>query len=206
MNHKYKVIFKIAFIALLISSCKHKSLIDEKISEYISKNAHNPDSYEPVSTTAIDTVTEIEYVREKIKDKLSSIHTDSTDVERNSSTLKTDSSSVALHQEIQDRHRKEKGNIYGAIDSLELASAINDVGFWIKQLATSQDRLQKDKDELRKFEFHLDSIQKNSNPNNIYRYHFLHQFRGRVPLGGMMLKNAFVETDKDYNILSFDEQ
>lgn len=193
-------------LILLFPSCKKKSVLDQNIEDYIRKNAHNPESYEPVSTTPIDTITEIEFVQEKIKEKLSSIETVSSHVERNLSMLKTDSSSVEVHKSISERHSKSKYNFYSAVDSTELASAINDLDYWSKELATSQEDLCKAKDELNRLNSRLDSIQKQSNPDNIYRYHFLHQFNGRIPLGGMMLKNAFIETDKDYNILTFTEQ
>lgn len=193
-------------IMLLVSACNHKSIIDKKISEYITKNAHNPDSYEPISTTPIDTVTEIENVKSKIKEKISSIQKDSSDIERNISMLKTDSSSVDLHKEIQQRHLKENSNLYATLDSMELASSIKDLNFWQEQLLSGQNLLLKDKEELGKLKIRLDSINKSSNPNSISRFHFLHRFRARVPIGGLMLKNAFIETDKDFNILTFVEQ
>ena len=63
-------------------------IIDQKIEEYVMKYGHNPDSYEPVSTTPLDTITEIEDVKSSIKETISSIQKDSSDLERNKSILK----------------------------------------------------------------------------------------------------------------------
>jgi len=43
----------------MISACKHESTINKNIKEFIMQNAHNPDSYEPISTTLIDSTTEL---------------------------------------------------------------------------------------------------------------------------------------------------
>ena len=203
---KSKLLLLTLGLASSLLSCTNKSAIDQNITDYIKKNAHNPESYEPISTMPIDTVTELESVTSEIKYKLSSLESDSSNIERNKRMVQTDSSNVVLHNEILTRHLKESETLYKELDSMELASAIKDVDYWHKELLSSEEHFRKDKDELNKLELHLDSLQKQLKPNSIYRYHFIHQFRARVPIGGMMLKKAFIETDKDFNIIAFDEQ
>ena len=174
MKHNYHIIYKLSLFIFLISACKHQSIIDGKIREYISKNAHNPDSYEPISTTLIDTIKGkfvIENAISSVENKLSALKTDSSSIEFWRTRINTDTSSV---------------------ENMEFSRHIKDFKY--------------DKAELKKLQFELDSLKKSVKPNSICGYHFTHQFRARVPLGGLMLKNAIVETDKDFNIVMFVEE
>jgi hypothetical protein len=47
-----KILLTILTVCLLLSC---KSVVDQNIAKWISENAHNPDSYEPISTSINDT-------------------------------------------------------------------------------------------------------------------------------------------------------
>lgn len=131
MDNLTKTIISIHLVILFMSCGKDKPLIDKKIAEYINQNAHNPQSYQPVSTILKDTM-KAESIIENMK--------------------------------------------------------------WVMSMET--DSFQKNQD---------DSLIKSLNPDSITGYRFIHQFRITVPLGGMMLKTATVETDTAFNIRSFKE-
>ena len=134
-------LFVISLAICVIGCSKHKSAIDQNIAEYIKQHAHNPESYEAVSTTCIDTITILQKTRR-------------------------------------------------AIELCEKYSYSND---------------QSGEDSIKVWKHEVDSLEKSPNPNSIFGYEFIHQFRARVPLGGMMMKQAVVETDKDLNIISLVE-
>jgi hypothetical protein len=56
------------FTYLLAVSCStSKSKIDTNIGEWIKKYAHNPDSYEPISTKALDTIFFLDKIKQEIE-------------------------------------------------------------------------------------------------------------------------------------------
>lgn len=167
-----KKLLLIAIVAVFCS-CKHRSVIDQKLYDYFLINGHNPESYEQISTKCTDTITVKNHKDANdylIQAKIEELHNDSSHFEFWKTRTNSDSTSAE--------------NMEFHMYTTELQSDLKDlIGLKAKD----------------------DSLQK-LGKNIITGYHFLHQFRAKVPLGGLMLKNAFIETDKDFNIVSFDEQ
>ena len=195
MKFKNNLIYKFALLILLLSACKHKSIIDQNIMDYMLKYGHNPDSYEPISTTCTDTVTQIENLTLITGDIQKWIEYYDSHIKDEQSLLTSDS--------IEIEQYKRKDEIYGGKSLQNSYSPILEGEH--KLLNDYEKTLLDNKNDLTKRKLELDSMKKSANQNSIYGYHFLHQCRGRVPLGGMMLKNIYIETDKDFNIQKFEE-
>ena len=65
-----KKIFSILFLWIsLVSYSQNENKVNSKISEYLKKNAHDPNSYQLVESNVIDTIT----VQDCAKSKIDSI-------------------------------------------------------------------------------------------------------------------------------------
>lgn len=68
-------------IVFIIASCNsQKSKIDSNIAVWIKQHAHNPDSYEPISTKVVDTIFMANEIKQTIEQKTSSIEFDKSQV------------------------------------------------------------------------------------------------------------------------------
>lgn len=199
--------YKIIFLILLISACKHKSTIDQNIEDYMLKNAHNPDSYEPISTKPIDTTTEAENLIYLIKSKISAVQSDSSGIQYQKEFINSDSLTLYNDRIDYQKELNSYGKNFATSGSYPSLIQMGEkkLDEDNKTLTEKKKEIQKDKEELKTLESKFDSIKKSPNSNSIYAYHFIHQCRVRVPLGGMMLKNIFIETDKNFNIKMFEE-
>lgn len=67
-----KILISTLAITILFISCKSEqatSIIDAKILEFVKKDFHSPDDYEPISTTIIDTIYLMEKIEQLIDEK-----------------------------------------------------------------------------------------------------------------------------------------
>ncbi len=164
-----KYIYLIITFCIIISCSTPKSKIDANIEDWIKKYAHNPDSYEPISTKALDTMFFLNEIQQ--------------DIQSNSDNFNRNQ--VKYYQDQVKRWSRDK--------------------FYIDQLNDYKAKVKNSDEAIEKLKMKQDSILNSPNKNPIIGYHFIHECRIKVPLGGLMLKSIIFQTDKDLNIITGSE-
>lgn len=118
-----------------IWSCKRQSVIERNISEYVKKNANNPESYEPIEIKCIDTISSYKLAQAEIFLKVFHVKSDSEDVERYKDEMATASNEFMVKyykedcQKAEDKlkiSRLELKAAQGKVDSLSKISGSKD--------------------------------------------------------------------------------
>src|SRR5579859_1526168 len=132
-----KIKFAILCLLLFSISCKHKSIIDQNIEAYMQKNAHNPESYEPISTTLIDTLTEFKKLTSEIMSITNSLTSDSSKVANQKERVVLDSADLSKAKIGYEEHKHIKG--LASFDKDLIASSDKEYRDWI---AHAENKLQ----------------------------------------------------------------